>query len=100
MMKVSVFGFPFGILYSSSIFCGLPASGWFVFEFLCEEQRARKNLDSCIRSVMEYLIPGIVCLVVVGYLIFRRKNRKEPQDAYVCDVCGEKECICHKEQKG
>jgi hypothetical protein len=49
---------------------------------------------------MEYLILVIVCVGVVGYLIFGRKNRKEPQDSYVCDVCGQRECICHKEKKG
>jgi len=48
---------------------------------------------------MEYLILVVVCAVVVAYLIFRQKSRKEPQDTYVCDVCGEKECICHKEEK-
>ena len=45
---------------------------------------------------MEYLILVIVCAGVVGYLLFRRKKEKEPHDTYVCDVCGEKECLCHK----
>ena len=48
---------------------------------------------------MEYLIVVVVCAVVVGYLIFRRKNKKGPQDAYICDICGEKECLCHKVDK-
>jgi hypothetical protein len=48
---------------------------------------------------MEYLILVVVCAVVVGYLIFRQKNGKAPQDTYVCDVCGEKECLCHKVEK-
>jgi len=49
---------------------------------------------------MEYLIAVIACAVVAGYLIFRQKNRKAPpQDTYVCDVCGEKECLCHKVEK-
>jgi len=48
---------------------------------------------------MEYLILGIVCAGVAGYLLLRRKNRQEPQDTYVCDVCGEKECLCHKVEK-
>jgi hypothetical protein len=48
---------------------------------------------------MEYLVLIVLCAVVVGYLIFRQKNRKAPQDTYVCDVCGEKECLCHKEEK-
>ncbi len=48
---------------------------------------------------MEYLILVIGCAGVVGYLIFRRKNKKEVQDTYVCDICGEKECLCRKEEK-
>jgi hypothetical protein len=48
---------------------------------------------------MEYILVVAVCAAVVGYLIFQRKNRKAPQDTYVCDVCGEKECICHKVEK-
>jgi hypothetical protein len=48
---------------------------------------------------MEYVIAAVVFAGVVGYLILRRKNRKEPQDTYVCDICGEKECLCHKEEK-
>jgi hypothetical protein len=48
---------------------------------------------------MEYLIAVVVCVVGVGYLIFRQKNKKAPLDTYVCDVCGEKECLCHKVEK-
>ena len=48
---------------------------------------------------MEYLILIVVCAVVVGYLLFRRKSQMKPQDTYVCDICGEKECLCHKEEK-
>ena len=48
---------------------------------------------------MEYVIALIACAGVVGYLIFRGKHKKEPQDTYVCDICGEKECLCHKVEK-
>jgi hypothetical protein len=48
---------------------------------------------------MEYIIAVIVCAVVVGYLMVRQKNKKEPQDTYVCDLCGQKECLCHKVEK-
>jgi hypothetical protein len=48
---------------------------------------------------MEYLIAIVACAVVVGYLIFRRKSSKEPQDTYVCDICGERECLCRKVEK-
>jgi hypothetical protein len=48
---------------------------------------------------MEYITIFFVCAVVVGYLVFRKKNKKEAQDTYVCDICGEKECLCHKVEK-
>ena len=48
---------------------------------------------------MEYLIIVLVCAVAVGFLIFRWKKKKAPRDTYVCDVCGETECLCHKVEK-
>ena len=48
---------------------------------------------------MEYLIAVIVCIAAVGYLIFLQKKRKKPQDTYVCDICGEKDCLCRKVAK-
>ena len=40
----------------------------------------------------------ILCAAVAAFVVFsRKKAEKPPQDTYVCDVCGEKECICHKE---
>jgi LPXTG-motif cell wall-anchored protein len=48
---------------------------------------------------MEYLIIVLVCAVAAGFLIFRRKKKKASQDTYVCDVCGETECLCHKVEK-
>ena len=48
---------------------------------------------------MEYLIIVLVCAVAVGVLIARLKKKKAPQDTYVCDVCGETECLCHKVEK-
>lgn len=34
-------------------------------------------------------------------LILRKKTMgPTPHDTYVCDVCGEKDCICHKEESG
>jgi hypothetical protein len=42
----------------------------------------------------------ILCVVVAAFvLISRKKAANPPQDVYVCDVCGEEECICHKEGK-
>lgn len=46
----------------------------------------------------------IVILVVAGgsalYLLKGRKREDVvPQDTFICDVCGERDCICHKEEK-
>jgi len=48
---------------------------------------------------MEYLIAVIVCIAAVGCLIFLQKKRRKPQDTYVCDICGEKDCLCRKVAK-
>jgi hypothetical protein len=48
---------------------------------------------------MEYLIALIVCIAAAGYLIFLRQKRQKPQDTYVCDICGQKDCLCHKAEK-
>ena len=40
----------------------------------------------------------ILCAAAAAFVLFRRKKAaNSPQDTYVCDVCGEAECICHKE---
>jgi len=40
----------------------------------------------------------ILCAAVAAFMLLSRKKAKNhPQDTYVCDVCGEKECICRKE---
>lgn len=48
---------------------------------------------------MEYLLAVIVCIAAVGCLIFFKKKRQKPQDTYVCDICGEKDCLCHKVER-
>jgi len=42
----------------------------------------------------------ILCAAVAVIVLFRKKKAANPsRDVYVCDVCGEEECICHKEGK-
>ena len=45
----------------------------------------------------------LIALVVIGIIvvwILRKKTGKEdlPHVRYVCDLCGEKDCLCHKEE--
>ncbi|MFW6284395.1 MAG: hypothetical protein ACOC1H_03295 [Desulfosalsimonas sp.] len=53
---------------------------------------------------MEYLIIIVLLAVAVGFFLFR-KNRPAMQAdtraveaTYICDQCGEHECICRKEE--
>jgi hypothetical protein len=49
---------------------------------------------------MWIVIVLIVLGVIGGILVFRtRRGRTPPRDTYVCDVCGQKECVCHKEER-
>ncbi|MEJ2725927.1 MAG: hypothetical protein P8175_15050 [Deltaproteobacteria bacterium] len=49
---------------------------------------------------MWFVVLMILCAAVIAYLMLRPKgNQALPHDTYVCDVCGQKECICHKEEE-
>jgi aspartate carbamoyltransferase regulatory subunit len=49
---------------------------------------------------MWFVILLILCAGAIAYYTIRRKRRRElPHDTYVCDVCGQRECICHKEEE-
>jgi hypothetical protein len=57
------------------------------------------ELSSVIGVIMWLLIVLILCAAAAAYLLLtQRKKDKAPRDTYVCDVCGEVECICHKEK--
>jgi len=48
---------------------------------------------------MDYILILVVCGAVVVYLLLRRQKKNPPDhDVYVCTICGEKDCICHKEE--
>lgn len=43
----------------------------------------------------------LVAVVVLAVAVFRiLKRRPAHSESYVCDVCGEHECICRKEEEG
>jgi hypothetical protein len=45
----------------------------------------------------------LLVLIVVGWMgmsYLKKKDESPPTDSYVCDLCGERECICHKEDEG
>jgi len=47
---------------------------------------------------MWLLIALILCAAGSVYVFLRlRKKTRVPHDTYVCDVCGETECLCRKE---
>jgi hypothetical protein len=41
----------------------------------------------------------VVMFAVILVYVLTRKARKEelPHVTYVCDVCGERDCLCHRE---
>jgi hypothetical protein len=42
----------------------------------------------------------VLVAAALAYVILRgRKPPSPPQDTYVCDVCNERECICHKQEE-
>lgn len=50
---------------------------------------------------MGYVILAVLCVLCAGglaYFLFRKGQMEDtPAETYVCDVCGLRECICHKE---
>ncbi|MBN1102464.1 MAG: hypothetical protein JXL84_03520 [Deltaproteobacteria bacterium] len=48
---------------------------------------------------MEYYLPVLILAAALAvYFLLRKPGMKDPpRDLYVCDVCGKKDCICHKE---
>lgn len=47
---------------------------------------------------MLWIIIILVLFAVALAYAFSRKTKKEegPHVTYVCDVCGERDCVCHK----
>jgi len=43
------------------------------------------------------IIIAVVVAVIAWYVLIRKeRERQAPDAAYVCDVCGERDCDCHK----
>jgi hypothetical protein len=49
-------------------------------------------------SNMAWTILIILLLLVILVYGFRKKLKKPEVETYVCDSCGSKECVCHKDQ--
>ncbi len=49
---------------------------------------------------MSIILTGLIAAVVV-YFLFRiivsKRNKPEEPVIYVCDECGEKDCVCRRE---
>ncbi|MDY6952878.1 MAG: hypothetical protein SWE60_15320 [Thermodesulfobacteriota bacterium] len=44
------------------------------------------------------IIVIVILVVITVYLFARRSNKEElPHVHYVCDQCGERDCVCRKE---
>jgi len=51
---------------------------------------------------MSTILTGLIAAVVI-YFLFRiivyKKNKSEEPVSYICDECGEKDCVCRKEDE-
>jgi len=49
---------------------------------------------------MGHLILFAVCILILAIVVSKlTKKKKSKVDTYVCDQCGQKDCLCHKEKK-
>ena len=48
---------------------------------------------------MKYLLLSVILVCILVYAVLKMSGKKDPDvDTYVCDVCGERHCVCHKEE--
>jgi hypothetical protein len=45
---------------------------------------------------MIYLLVVLIVAAIVTVAVIRKRNQSAAESRYVCDVCGERDCICHK----
>jgi hypothetical protein len=49
---------------------------------------------------MKYIVILIlICVAVIAFILIRKRKIADRIDTFVCTECGEKHCICHKEEK-
>ena len=52
-----------------------------------------------LNMMWEMILLGIGA-AVVGYVLITRSKKAEAADVtYVCNVCNERDCVCHKEER-
>ncbi len=45
------------------------------------------------------LVLVLLCAAIVVYLFQKRRGTRPSDASYVCEICGEKDCICHEEKR-
>lgn len=41
-------------------------------------------------------LAALFLIIFITILLVKRKRTKDPVTQYVCDTCGELDCICHR----
>jgi hypothetical protein len=49
------------------------------------------------KIVMVFLIVFIGFLLL-GLILYRKTHHRERPVTYICNTCGEKDCLCHREE--
>jgi hypothetical protein len=42
-------------------------------------------------------LAALFVFIFIKSILIKRKKTKDPVTQYVCDTCGEVDCICHRE---
>ena len=45
------------------------------------------------------LVATIIIFLIFGGVLLNKRKPRENIDKFTCDICDEKDCVCHKEEQ-
>ena len=51
-----------------------------------------------LKLLMIFLV-GIVVFLLLAVVLHRRSHHRERPVTYICNTCGERDCLCHREER-